>query len=69
MAKVWLITGSGSGLGRDIAEAVLAAGEQVVATARRPEQLQDLGDMARKYEARSRASRTRERPKLPCRSR
>lgn len=33
MAKVWLITGSGSGLGRDIAEAALAAGEQVAATA------------------------------------
>jgi len=26
MAKVWLITGSGNGLGRDIAEAALAAG-------------------------------------------
>jgi hypothetical protein len=26
MSKVWLITGSGNGLGRDIAEAALAAG-------------------------------------------
>ena len=26
MKKVWLITGSGNGLGRDIAEAALAAG-------------------------------------------
>ena len=31
MAKVWLITGSGNGLGRDIAEAALAAGDSVVA--------------------------------------
>ncbi len=30
MSKVWLITGSGNGLGRDIAEAALAAGESVV---------------------------------------
>jgi len=35
MAKVWLITGSGNGLGRDIAEAALAAGDSVVAGARR----------------------------------
>ena len=42
MTKVWLITGSGSGLGRDIAETALAAGNQVVATAREPEQLEDL---------------------------
>ena len=26
MAKIWLITGSGNGLGRDIAEAALATG-------------------------------------------
>jgi NAD(P)-dependent dehydrogenase (short-subunit alcohol dehydrogenase family) len=44
MAKVWLITGSASGLGRDVAEAALAAGNRVVATARRPEELQDLVD-------------------------
>ena len=31
MAKVWLITGSGNGLGRDIAEAALATGDSVVA--------------------------------------
>src|SRR5271167_3874310 len=42
MSKVWLVTGSGSGLGRDIAEAVLASGDLLVATARRPEQLDDL---------------------------
>jgi NAD(P)-dependent dehydrogenase (short-subunit alcohol dehydrogenase family) len=42
MAKVWLITGSGNGLGRDIAEAALAAGDSVVAAARRPEELNSL---------------------------
>ena len=42
MAKVWLITGSGSGLGRDIAEAALAAGDSVVAGARRLDQLSSL---------------------------
>jgi NAD(P)-dependent dehydrogenase (short-subunit alcohol dehydrogenase family) len=30
MVKVWLITGSGNGLGRDIAEAALAAGDSLV---------------------------------------
>lgn len=42
MSKVWLITGSGSGLGRIIAEAALAAGNQVVATARNVRQLNEL---------------------------
>ena len=42
MAKVWLITGSGNGLGRDIAEAALAAGDSVVAGARRTEELASL---------------------------
>ena len=40
--KVWLITGSGSGLGRSIAEAALKAGYLVVATARNTKQLDDL---------------------------
>ena len=39
MGKVWLVTGSGNGLGRDIAEAALAAGDSVVAGARRPAEL------------------------------
>jgi NAD(P)-dependent dehydrogenase (short-subunit alcohol dehydrogenase family) len=39
MSKVWLITGSGNGLGRDIAEAALAAGDSVVAGARRTQEL------------------------------
>ncbi len=37
--KVWLITGASTGLGRVLAEQVLAAGGSVVATARKPEQL------------------------------
>jgi NAD(P)-dependent dehydrogenase (short-subunit alcohol dehydrogenase family) len=32
MSKVWLVTGSASGLGRSIAEAVLASGDRLVAT-------------------------------------
>jgi NAD(P)-dependent dehydrogenase (short-subunit alcohol dehydrogenase family) len=42
MAKVWLITGSGNGLGRDVAKAALAAGDCVVAGARRTEELAPL---------------------------
>jgi NAD(P)-dependent dehydrogenase (short-subunit alcohol dehydrogenase family) len=42
MSKVWLITGSGNGLGREIAEAVLAAGDSIVAGARRTEELAPL---------------------------
>jgi NAD(P)-dependent dehydrogenase (short-subunit alcohol dehydrogenase family) len=44
MEKVWLITGSSRGLGRALAEAVLAAGDKLVATARKPAQLADLVD-------------------------
>jgi NAD(P)-dependent dehydrogenase (short-subunit alcohol dehydrogenase family) len=51
MAKVWMITGSSRGLGRALAEAVLEGGDSLVATARKPEQLDDLvkhyGDRAR----------------------
>src|SRR6266850_984480 len=42
MAQVWLITGSARGLGRAIAEGVLAAGDKLIATARHPQQLSDL---------------------------
>src|SRR5580658_1924364 len=41
-SKVWLVTGSASGLGRNIAEAVLASGDHLVATARDPHRLEDL---------------------------
>jgi NAD(P)-dependent dehydrogenase (short-subunit alcohol dehydrogenase family) len=42
MSKVWLITGSSRGLGRSLAEAVLANGDRLVATARKTEQLEGL---------------------------
>ncbi|MFI6097440.1 SDR family NAD(P)-dependent oxidoreductase [Lentzea sp. NPDC051213] len=42
MAQVWLITGTSRGIGRKTAEAVLAAGHRLVATARNPRDLDDL---------------------------
>ena len=42
MPQTWLITGSSRGLGRALAEAALAAGHNVVATARDPRALADL---------------------------
>ncbi len=39
---MWFITGSSSGLGRALAEQVLARGERVILTAREPEKLTDL---------------------------
>ncbi|MFF4756179.1 SDR family NAD(P)-dependent oxidoreductase [Streptomyces sp. NPDC002514] len=42
MSKVWFVTGSSRGLGRAIVTAALEAGDRVVATARRPAQLDDL---------------------------
>lgn len=44
MPKVFLLTGSSRGLGREIAEAVLAAGDRLVATARQPQSLTDLAE-------------------------
>src|SRR5690349_8346112 len=44
MTKVFLVTGSSRGLGRQIAEKVLAAGHSLVATGRRPEQLAVLAE-------------------------
>jgi NAD(P)-dependent dehydrogenase (short-subunit alcohol dehydrogenase family) len=52
LPRTWLITGSSRGLGRALAEAALAAGENVVATARNPDRLQDLVD---RYPASARA--------------
>ncbi len=40
--KTWFITGASSGLGRTMAERLLAQGQRVAATARRPETLDDL---------------------------
>jgi NAD(P)-dependent dehydrogenase (short-subunit alcohol dehydrogenase family) len=42
--KVWLITGTSTGFGRALAQAALERGYRVVATARQPEQLQELRD-------------------------
>ncbi|MFB8441992.1 oxidoreductase [Streptomyces niveus] len=42
MSRVWLVTGANSGFGRAITEAAVAAGDTVVATARRTETLDDL---------------------------
>jgi NAD(P)-dependent dehydrogenase (short-subunit alcohol dehydrogenase family) len=45
--QVWLITGASRGLGVDIAKAALAAGHQVVATGRNPDQVAAaIGDHA-----------------------
>ena len=62
MSKVWLITGSGNGLGNAVAEAALAAGDHVIAGARRLEELHPLveqyGDRVRpvKLEVRDEAA-------------
>lgn len=51
MSKTWLITGASRGLGRALAEAVLEAGDRLVATARDPASLAPLerryGEMVR----------------------
>ena len=52
MNKVWLVTGSASGLGRNIAEAILESGDRLVATARDTKRLDDL---VKKYGDRVRA--------------
>ncbi len=46
MKKVWFITGSSRGLGRNLTEAVLNSGDNVIATARNP---QSLGDLQEKF--------------------
>lgn len=42
MSKIWFITGAGRGIGAEIARSALSAGDRVVATGRRIEQLQAL---------------------------
>ena len=42
MSKVWFITGTSTGFGRDLAELALETGNKVVATARKPETLSEL---------------------------
>lgn len=45
MTQTWFITGASRGFGRALTEAALAAGDRVVATARRPEVLGDLAEL------------------------
>jgi NAD(P)-dependent dehydrogenase (short-subunit alcohol dehydrogenase family) len=52
MPRVWLITGASRGLGRALADAVVAAGHSLVATARNPA---DLADWAQRAPDRTRA--------------
>ncbi|WP_435154686.1 SDR family oxidoreductase [Amycolatopsis sacchari] len=44
MSRTWFVTGASRGLGRELVEQVLARGDRVAATLRRPEQLDDLAD-------------------------
>jgi NAD(P)-dependent dehydrogenase (short-subunit alcohol dehydrogenase family) len=44
--RVWLITGCSTGFGRELVLAALAAGDRVMATARRPETLVDLAGLS-----------------------
>jgi len=53
MSKVWLVTGSSRGLGLEIAKAVLAGGDRLLAAARSPAQLHALVE---KYGDRVRAA-------------
>jgi len=41
--RVWFITGASTGFGRVLAEQALRAGHKVIATARKPEQIANLG--------------------------
>ena len=45
MNKIWFVTGSSRGLGRTLVEAILAAGDKVVATARKPDSMGVLLDL------------------------
>lgn len=45
MTQTWFITGASRGFGHALTEAALLAGDQVVATARRPEVLDDLAQL------------------------
>ena len=42
MSRHWFLTGASSGIGRHLAEIILASGDDLTATVRRPETLDDL---------------------------
>ena len=44
MSATWFVTGSSRGFGRALVVAALEAGDRVVATARQPQQLAELGE-------------------------
>ena len=44
MTKTWFITGASKGFGREWAEAALERGDNVAATARDPQTLEDLAE-------------------------
>jgi len=46
-SRVWLVTGSSRGIGAEISKAILATGDTLIATARTPSSLEDLGDSNR----------------------
>jgi NAD(P)-dependent dehydrogenase (short-subunit alcohol dehydrogenase family) len=46
MSKTWLITGCSRGLGRALSEAVSMAGDNLVATARKTSEIEDLAEKA-----------------------
>jgi NAD(P)-dependent dehydrogenase (short-subunit alcohol dehydrogenase family) len=48
-SRVWFITGCSSGFGLALAEAALAQGDRVVATARQPDTSEPLGALALRY--------------------
>jgi len=52
MSKIWLVTGSSRGLGLDLAKAVLASGDRLIATARQPD---DLKPLLEQYQSQVRA--------------
>lgn len=45
MSQVWLITGTSSGLGHELARAVLGRGDKVIATARQLDRLSSLKEL------------------------
>ena len=64
----WLVTGCSTGIGREIARAALEAGHQVVVTARRVADVEDLVDDLRRERARRRRSTSPTAPRSRRRS-